>query len=222
MSTPLVDAVGVNLSFDRTPVLDQVDLTVDAGERLALTGRSGSGKSTLLLVLAGLIPPSSGTVTWPGLSEDPIARRGQIGMVFQAPSLLPELTAAQNIQLPLRLRGMDVESAELAASAALATVWADDLSDALPGQLSGGQQQRVAVARVLAGQHRLVLADEPTGSLDRAHAHSVVRALVDGVVATGGSLVLATHDPELVALFVDRVSMSDGALSTVRQTEALA
>lgn len=222
MSTAMVHAAGVSLSFGQTSVLDQVDLIVGTGVRLALTGRSGSGKSTLLLVLAGLIPPNSGTVSWPGLSEDPVVRRGQIGMVFQAPSLLPELTAAQNVQLPLRMRGVDVESAEVAAMAALDTVWADDLAAALPGQLSGGQQQRVAVARVLAGHHRLVLADEPTGSLDRAHAHSVVRALVGGVAATGGSLVLATHDPELVALFEDRVSMSDGAVSTVRSTEARA
>ncbi len=98
--------------------------------------------------------------------------------------------------------------------ASLAEVGAADLADALPAQLSGGQQQRVAIARALAGGHRLVLADEPTGALDRAHAHEAVLALRDGVAATGGALLLATHDPELSALFDEQVALVDGGIAT--------
>jgi ABC-type lipoprotein export system ATPase subunit len=133
-------------------------------------------------------------------------------MVFQAPSLMAELTAVENVTLPLRLRGSSVDAAVIAAREALGSVGAADLADALPAQLSGGQQQRVAIARALAGRHRLVLADEPTGALDRAHAHEVALALRDGVAATGGGLLVATHDPELAALFARRIALEDGTL----------
>jgi putative ABC transport system ATP-binding protein len=210
VNAPLVSASGVGLRFGATTVLHGVDLDLEAGQQVALTGRSGSGKSSLLLVLAGLVRPTEGTVRWPGLDEDPRVRRGQIGMVFQAPSLMPELTAAENVELPQRLRGVGLEPAREAARRALDRVHAADLADALPSQLSGGQQQRVAVARVLAGAHRLVLADEPTGALDRAHAHEVLDALVAGVTGVGGALLLATHDPELAARLAERVVVADG------------
>lgn len=212
MNDTLVRAEAISLRFASTTVLNDVTLNVPADQQLVLSGRSGSGKTTLLLILAGLIPPTTGVVSWSGLADVTASRRAQIGMVFQAPSLMPELTAAQNVALPLRLRGTAVASAASAAVAALAAVWADDLAGALPGQLSGGQQQRVAVARVLAGRHRLVLADEPTGALDRTHAMEVLKALRDGVASTGGSLVLATHDPELVAAFEHRLVVTDGDL----------
>ena len=137
-------------------------MEITPGSQVALTGRSGSGKTTLLLALAGLLTPTSGQVSWPGLHTDPHRRRAQIGMVFQAPSLMPELTARENVTLPLRLHDMDAAAASSAALAALTTVGIADAADALPAQLSGGQQQRVAIARALAGGHRLVLADEPT------------------------------------------------------------
>jgi len=208
--TTLVSTRRLQVRYGRTVILHDVDLDVAAGSHVALTGRSGSGKTTLLLVLAGLLPPSDGTVSWPGLSQDAQVRRGQIGMVFQAPSLMPELTAAENVELPQRLRGVGLEPAREAARRALDRVHAADLADALPSQLSGGQQQRVAVARVLAGAHRLVLADEPTGALDRAHAHEVLDALVAGVTGVGGALLLATHDPELAARLAERVVVADG------------
>jgi len=208
----LVSARSLAVRLGHSPVLHDVDLDVLPGAHVALTGRSGSGKTTLLLVMAGLIAPSAGQVTWPGLSTDPLRRRGEIGMVFQAPSLMPELTALQNVTLPLRLRGVDLSRAREAAQEALASVAAQDLAKALPAQLSGGQQQRVAIARVLAGRHRLVLADEPTGSLDRGHAHEVAKVLQDGVAATGGALVLATHDPELADLFYDQLAVTEGRL----------
>ncbi len=213
----LVSTRALAVRYGRSIILADVDLEIAAGSHVALTGRSGSGKTTLLLVLAGLLPPSAGTVSWPGLAQQAAVRRGQIGMVFQAPSLMPELSALQNVTLPLRLRGAGVDDARRAAMRALASVAASDLADALPAQLSGGQQQRVAVARALAGDHRLVLADEPTGALDRAHAHEVALALRDGVASTGGALVLASHDPELAAMFDQQLAVVDGSITdTVR------
>jgi ABC-type lipoprotein export system ATPase subunit len=213
VTAPYVVADALGMRFGATDVLRGLDLEVHPGAQIAISGRSGSGKSTLLLALAGLIAPSSGTVSWPGLSPDVWWRRGQIGMVFQAPSLMPELTALENVTLPLRLRNVDVESARVRAFAALVEVGVADVAGALPAQLSGGQQQRVAVARALAGRHHLVLADEPTGALDRVHARLVVRSLRDAVAATGGALVLATHDPELAAMLDQRVAVDDGHLA---------
>lgn len=209
---PLISARSLEVELGTSSILRGVDVDLHARTQVALTGRSGSGKTTLLLVLAGLLPATSGLVSWPALDRDLHVRRGQIGMVFQAPSLMPELTASQNVTLPLRLRGVELGPAREAAARALERVNASDLGDALPWQLSGGQQQRIAVARVLAGRHRVVLADEPTGALDRAHAHEVVEALRDGVIDGGGSLVLATHDPELAGLFHRRLSVSEGRL----------
>ncbi|HEV7208062.1 MAG TPA: ATP-binding cassette domain-containing protein [Mycobacteriales bacterium] len=211
-SGPLLVADDVAVGYRRTPLLESVSWTVAPGSETALTGRSGSGKSTLLLVLAGLLPPLTGVVRWPGLGVDASTRSGQIGLVFQAPSLLPELTATENVALPLRLRGSDRLDAEAAASAALAAVGLDGAAQALPGQLSGGQQQRVAIARVIAGSPRLVLADEPTGALDRGNAAAVLTVLRDAVRASGGALIVATHDEELAALLGDRAEVRDGQL----------
>ncbi len=209
----LVAACGLDLRYGGTEVLRQVTLEVRPGDHVAVRGRSGSGKTTLLLVLAGLLAPSGGSVSWPGLGNDPVRRRGAIGMVFQAPSLMPELTAAQNVTLPLRLRGTPVDEARSRAASALAGVRAEDLADAFPDQLSGGQQQRVAIARALAGHPRLVLADEPTGALDHGHAQDVALALRNGVASTGGALVLATHDPDLADLLDRQLAVDDGALT---------
>jgi len=209
---PVVTAAGLGLRFGSTSVLADTNLTVEAGAELAVTGRSGSGKSTLLLVLAGLLTPQRGTVRWPGLDPDPAVRRGQIGLVFQAPSLLPELTAAENVALPLRLRGGSIAQAGTSTRAALAVVGLLDAADAMPAQLSGGMQQRVAVARVLAGTPLLVLADEPTGALDRDSAFTVLAALRDHITATGGALVVATHDEELAGLLAERAHLHDGRL----------
>lgn len=210
-TSPLVSARSMGLRYHTTAILHDIDLDISAGSHLALTGRSGSGKTTLLLLLAGLLAPSAGTVRWPGLSTDASRRRRQIGIVFQAPSLMPELTALQNVTLPLRLGGADRAHAVEDSRRALESVAAADLADALPAQLSGGQQQRVAIARALAGAHRLVLADEPTGALDRAHAHEAALALRDGVSATDGALVLATHDVELADLFDQQLSLVEGS-----------
>lgn len=213
-ASPVVTATGLRLAYAATPVLTDVNIAVEAGTELAVTGRSGSGKTTLLLVLAGLLPPHGGTVRWPGLDPNPGVRRGEIGLVFQAPSLLPELTAAENVALPLRLRGSSLMQAADATAAALDVVGLLDVADALPAQLSGGMQQRVAVARVLAGTPRLVLADEPTGALDRDSAFTVLAALRDHVTTAGGALVVATHDEELAGLLAGHAILDEGRLRT--------
>lgn len=211
-AAPVVAAAGLRLAYGPTRVLADASVTVEPGAELAVTGRSGSGKTTLLLVLAGLLRPDAGTVRWPGLATSSATRRAQIGLVFQAPSLLPELTAAENVALPLRLRGASTAQAAAATRAALDVVGLGDAGNALPAQLSGGMQQRVAVARVLAGTPRLVLADEPTGALDRDSAFSVLTALRDAVTATGGGLVVATHDEELAGLLANRAVLDAGRL----------
>jgi ABC-type lipoprotein export system ATPase subunit len=209
---PLVEARAIRLTYGRTTVLGSIDLDVEERAEIAVTGRSGSGKTSLLLVLAGLVPSTGGVVRWPGLSEDAVARRFEIAMVFQSPSLLPELTAVENVCLPLRLRGWAQPVARAAARDSLSVVRLDAEADALPAELSGGQQQRVAVARALAVQPRLILADEPTGALDRDHATEVLTALRDHARAGGAGFVLATHDEELAGMMRTRVVVEDGSL----------
>ena len=207
----LVSCVELSLRYGRNRVLQGVDLELQDGDELALVGRSGSGKSTLLLALAGLLPVS-GSLAWPGLPQDEPGRRAAIGMVFQAPSLVSELTAAENVALPLRLRGHERKVSAAAAAAALRDVRLADAFDALPAELSGGQQQRVAVARVLAGQPRLLLADEPTGALDSATGALIVQLLRDRVRRVGGALVVATHDDDLAAMLPHQLQMRDGSV----------
>ncbi len=207
----LVQAVGLSAGYGRLPVLADIDLALDPGDEVALLGRSGSGKSTLLLALAGLLG-SGGAVRWPGLPGDPQQRRESIGVVFQAPSLVAELSAVENVALPLRLRGADGPSAYRSARTALAELGLHDATDAVPGELSGGQQQRVAVARVLATDPLLVLADEPTGALDRATAVMVVTVLRERVRRRGGALLLATHDEELADRLPQRLELRDGSI----------
>jgi len=203
-AAPVVNATGLHIGYGATPVLTDTNISVDVGAELAVTGRSGSGKTTLLLVLAGLLAPQQGTVRWPGLDPDPGVRRGQIG--------LPELTAAENVALPLRLRGNTVEQAAKSTQAALGRIGLLDAADAMPAQLSGGMQQRVAIARVLAGTPLLVLADEPTGALDRDSAFTVLAALRDAVTTAGGAIVVATHDDELAGLLAERAVLDEGRL----------
>jgi len=211
--TALVLGVELSVRYGRTCVLQGVDLELRAGDEVALVGRSGSGKSTLLLALAELLPVG-GSISWPALPADAQARRAAMGLVFQAPSLVSELSAVENVALPLRLRGQDRASSRAAAAAALTDVELGDALAALPAELSGGQQQRVAIARVLAGEPRLVLADEPTGALDSATGTRVVQVLRDRVRRVGGALLLATHDEDLASLLPRRLLMQDGTVRT--------
>jgi ABC-type lipoprotein export system ATPase subunit len=189
-----------------------VSCTLRPGLRVALTGPSGSGKTTLLHLLAGLDTPTSGTIAWPGLDGSPAGRPGLIGMVFQGPSLLPPLDVTENVALPLLLAGGQETQARELALAALHEVGLDELAARLPEELSGGQAQRVAVARALAARPRVILADEPTGQLDSAHAAQVAGLLLDAAAKLGAALVLSTHDLTIADRLPQRWQMADGVM----------
>jgi putative ABC transport system ATP-binding protein len=209
-----VDIRGVSKSFDeggrRRDVLAEVDLSVGEGELVALVGRSGSGKSTLLNVIAGIDRPGAGTVTVDGVTvsalgerERTLFRRNHLGFVFQFFNLLPTLTVAENVRLPLELTGRTAGAAA-AVAALLEAVGLGDRGQAFPDRLSGGEQQRVAVARALVHQPSLILADEPTGALDAETGQAVLRILLDLARGKGRTVLLVTHSAE-VARAADRV-----------------
>ena len=189
------------------------DLSIRPGDRLAIVGPSGSGKSSLLHLLAGLERPTSGAVSWPGLGGS-----ADIGLVFQADSLVPALDVAENTALPLVLAGRTAEWTRRPVAEALGLVGAADLADRLPEEISGGQAQRVAVARVLAQEPRLILADEPTGRLDHATGTRVLDALLTAADRTGAALVITTHDPAVAARLTVRRAMHDGRLLAPEET----
>jgi len=196
-----------------------VDLDVAPGELVALVGRSGSGKTTLLNVVGGLDRPDEGTVLVDdvdvaALSDDEQAllRRDRVAFVFQTFGLIPVLTAAENIGVPLRLREAPVAERERRVEMLLELVGLAEHGLQRPDELSGGQQQRVAIARALAGSPRLLVADEPTGQLDSETGLSVM-ALIRGVVeAEGMTALVATHDPVMIALADRAVHLVDGRL----------
>ncbi|MEU6751400.1 ABC transporter ATP-binding protein [Spirillospora sp. NPDC046719] len=196
--------------------VDEVDLDVPAGQMLAVTGPSGCGKSTLLHLLGGLERPSRGEVRLAGrridaLSERALARlrRRSVGFVFQAFHLVEELSARENVELPVLLAGRSPRAARRRAALLLERVGLADRARHLPWELSGGQRQRVAIARAMANEPLVLLADEPTGNLDTAATLDVLR-LFEGLRAAGQTLVIVTHD-ERVAATADRVvSMRDG------------
>jgi ABC-type lipoprotein export system ATPase subunit len=189
-----------------------VNCTLAPGMQVALTGPSGSGKSTLLHLLAGLDRPTSGTIAWPGLAGSPAGRPGVAGIVFQGPSLLPPLDVTENVSLPLLLAGVDEKEARERAELALRDAGLEELGSRLPEELSGGQAQRVAVARALASRPRVILADEPTGQLDSAHAAEVAALLLQAATQLGAALVLATHDMALASQLPVRWQMADGSM----------
>jgi ABC-type lipoprotein export system ATPase subunit len=192
--------------------LQRASCTVRAGERIVITGPSGSGKSTLLHLLAGLETPSEGVVDWPALGPRDRLRPLAVATILQGPSLLPPLDVLENVALPLLLGGMPEEAALAAARAALEALGLESLSGRLPEELSGGQAQRAAVARVLAGSPRLVLADEPTGQLDGATGTQMLDVLDEAVARLGAALVLTTHDRRVAGRFDTAWTMADGVL----------
>lgn len=197
--------------------LHETSVQVRPGDRIALLGASGSGKSTLLHLLGGLDTPSSGTLNWPELGDAAQLRPGKVAFVFQAQSLMPPLTALENIALPLILLGQDTRDAEREARVWLDRLELIGLADSLPDELSGGQAQRVAVARALVTRPKLVLADEPTGQLDSVTAQHLMDMLL-AALDEEAALVMATHDAG-VARRLDTVwHMRDGALSMVTRS----
>ncbi|MFE3201293.1 ABC transporter ATP-binding protein [Embleya sp. NPDC059237] len=202
----------------RVEALAEVNLSVVPGEMLAVMGPSGSGKSTLLMLAGGLDTPTGGAVLVEGqplgaLNRRRMAalRRRRIGYVFQDLNLVPALTAAENVALPLELDGASIRRARQAAQAALTEVGLEHFGDRFPDDMSGGQQQRVAIARALVGERRLLLADEPTGALDSTTGEAVLRVL-RGRCDAGAAVVLVTHEARHAA-WADRiVFLRDGRL----------
>lgn len=200
-----------------------VSFEVPRGELVALRGRSGSGKTTLLNLVGGLDSPDRGTITvdgtdLSGLGEDGLLalRRDRIGFVFQSFGLIPILTAAENVGVPMRLRGTEPREREERAGLLLSLVGLADQAAQRPGELSGGQQQRVAVARALANRPALLIADEPTGQLDAETGLAVMELLRAVVRSEGVTALVATHDAQLLGL-ADRVlALSDGEIAEDR------
>lgn len=185
---------------------------VGPGDRIALAGPSGSGKSTLLHLLAGLEKPTAGRVEWPGL--DP-GRVGDIGVIFQGPSLIPALDVSENIALPLVLEGIDASDITARVDHAIDQLGIGSMAHQLPEELSGGQSQRVAIARVLAQAPRLILADEPTGQLDHDTGQRVIDTLLQALNLLGAALVITTHDVSVIRRLDKTWFMHDGRLILV-------
>ena len=213
----LLTASGLHKAFGPTAALAGVDVGIRAGEMVAVLGPSGSGKSTLLHCLAGILLPDAGTVEYRDREvsamsdrERSALRRTDFGFVFQFGQLVPELTCRENVALPLRLAGRRRKSAEERADEWLRRLEVDDVAAKRPGEVSGGQGQRVAVARALAGQPKVIFADEPTGALDSLNGERVMRLLTAAARDTRAAVVLVTHEAR-VAAYADReVVVRDG------------
>lgn len=215
MTESLVEGVAVTRRFRQgdteLKALKPATFTIRAGDRIAIVGPSGSGKSTLLHLIGDLDTPSSGSLRWPALGPRGTLRPQHIGIVFQAPSLIPTLSAVENVELPLRLIE-GIASPRETALQALASVGIAEIADKLPDELSGGQAQRVGLARAIAMRPRLVLADEPTGQLDQASAQQALDALWHALEGTDAALVVSTHDPAVARRFKVTWRMDHGHL----------
>lgn len=215
----LVEARQVVKSFGATPALRGASLSVRAGEIVAIMGPSGSGKSTLLHCLAGILAPDAGEVWFEGRRLDSLSerersamRRDQFGFVFQSGQLVPELTAAENVALPLLLGGTRRGDAMREARSWFERLDLGGLEHRRSGELSGGQAQRVALARALVGHPQVVFADEPTGSLDSLSGEHVMELLVAASREQGTTVVLVTHDPRVAAYAEREVVVRDGSV----------
>ena len=230
MTEAVIDLKDVSLTLGHgasaVHVLKGVSLTVAAGEATGIVGPSGSGKSTLLMVLAGLEGVDSGTVRIAGehlngKSEDQVAafRGRNVGIVFQSFHLIPNMTALENVAVPLELAGR--RDAFAVAERELAAVGLADRITHYPGELSGGEQQRVAIARALAPEPRILIADEPTGNLDQATGRQIADLLFAKAEERGMTLVLVTHDPALAARCTRQVAMRSGRIEAAEPSLAV-
>lgn len=235
MPQVLLSARGLVKSYGSTRALAGVDVTVHAGESVAIMGPSGSGKTTLMHVLSGILLPDDGSVLLTDSGGAPVEvtaldeeararlRRERLGFVFQDGLLLPELTAQENVALPLMLSGVPRAAAEQHAAQWLAALGLDGMQDRRLGQLSGGQAQRVAIARAQVADPSVVFADEPTGALDTTTSASVLTALLDSTVGRGRTLVMVTHDEATAARCSRLLRVQDGRIvadSAARRTPA--
>jgi ABC-type lipoprotein export system ATPase subunit len=226
-SSPAIEAVDVRKAYDRgkVPALDGVTLTVPTGEYVALTGPSGCGKSTLLHLLAALDRPDSGSLRVHGVDLAAVRdlnryRREQVGLVFQLHNLLPHLSAAENVEIAMLGTGRDRRQQRERARELLAAVGLSGFEHRRPPELSGGERQRVAIARALANHPPILLADEPTGSLDTRSVETVL-ALFHQLHATEHvTIVLVTHDPTVAAAANQTIHLRDGHLVPTENTPA--
>lgn len=220
MNPPLIQAVDLHVFFGETPALRGASVSAGRGEFLAIMGPSGSGKSTLLHCLAGIVTPDSGAVRYDGRRLDDAPdrertrlRRTDFGFVFQFGQLIPELTAADNIAMPLLLNGSRRAAAYREARGWLTRLGLADLAVRRTGELSGGQAQRIAIGRALVTRPAVLFADEPTGALDSHTSRQVLSLLTGTAREEGTTVILVTHDRE-VAGYADRiVEVTDGLVT---------
>ncbi len=230
---PLVEIKGLCKSYRRgnqvIPVLEGITLNIEEGEFLALMGPSGSGKSTLLNLIAGLDHADGGTILVAGedvtsLNEAELAawRAGNVGFIFQFYNLIPVLTAFENVELPLLLTNLSRRERRRHVETALQLVSLQDRMDHYPGQLSGGQQQRVAIARAVVSDPTILVADEPTGDLDRASAEDVLKLMDRLSDDLGKTIIMVTHDPRAARRahsmkFLDKGVLADAPETTLSE-----
>ena len=218
MNDIVVRAKGLRRQFGNgqgtVVAIDEATFEIHRGDRIALTGPSGSGKTSLLHLIAALDQPSGGVIEWPALGEAKDLRPGPVAIAFQGQSLLPPLTVAENVALPVLLAGGTEAEAATAAAALIERLGLSDVASKLPEEISGGQAQRAGVARALMGGPQLILADEPTGQLDRSSAARLVDVLLQQAEATAAALVVATHDAEIAERLPLRWSMTGRIVST--------
>lgn len=230
MESSLINISNLHLSLEggagRVNILRGIDLLIGRGETVSIVGPSGAGKTTLLMALAGLEQITAGEIviagtSLNGLSEDALARfrRAQIGIVFQSFHLIPTMTALENVALPLEFS--QAEDIQKRALAALIATGLEQRAKHYPGQLSGGEQQRVALARAFVANPTLILADEPTGNLDRDTGEMVMELLFSLQREQGTTLVLITHDDKLAGRCQRRIRMADGRLEDMDRQAGL-
>jgi ABC-type lipoprotein export system ATPase subunit len=210
----LVRAKGLAKVFGRVTAIAEATFAITAGDLIGLVGPSGSGKSTLLHLIAAIDRPTEGLIEWPAIGGPDDLRPGPVAIAFQGPSLLPPLTVAENIGLPILLAGGTQAEADAAAEPLIDRLGLTDIAGKLPEEISGGQAQRAGLARALAGGPRLILADEPTGQLDSATAAGLMTVLLDHVRATQAALIVATHDTAVAGRLPLRWQLSDRRLQT--------
>ena len=225
-TTVVLTATQVTKAYAGRPVLRGVSLELRAGERLALTGPSGSGKSTLLNCLGGVDRPDGGSIRFKNLALEAMdadalteVRRRDIGTIFQFFHLLPTLTAAENVELPLQLNGVAPAERLKRVSALLERVGVAGRAQAFPGELSGGEMQRVAIARALAHGPAVLLADEPTGNLDSRNGAIILELLRELSDETGTALLLVTHSGAAAHICHREIHLRDGQIAGIRDKD---